>query len=144
MVSFYGGGGAGSGGGGSTPVNVGIVAKEGYSEHPINLYTLPDGNYNLLGNVIYGDNKGLNFLSYKTFVVETIDGIKIASYEVIEGGKPYKVIIEMPAESTANVKKIEVGGGNESQTSVIDDTKQSKDTTYSSFKIEELLSWVTS
>lgn len=129
-VSFYGGGGrAGS-------ANVGITAKTGTTSSPIKLFLLEDGNYNLIGTVIHGDNQVLSFLSYKYFQIETIDGIKYAAYTEIKDDKIYDVLIKMTAENVSEVIRME---RKPSAGSCIDDSTVSSSMTYSSAKIVELL-----
>lgn len=130
-VSFYGGGGVRAG-----SADVGITAKTGTTSSPINLFFLVDGNYNLIGTVVHGDNQILNFLSYKYFQLETIDGIKYATYTEIKDDKIYDILIKMTAETTSEVIKME---RKPSAGSCIDDSTVSSSMTYSSAKIVELL-----
>lgn len=136
MASFYGAGGGGNGT--SASVNPGVIAKEGYSNSPLNLYNLPDGNYNLLGSIHYGTNK-VNFLVYKSCNIDTIDGKKYALYTEVKDGKVYDVLIELQSESSAIVSKIEHSGSGGGVSNIINDAKIGENTTYSSKKIEELL-----
>lgn len=154
MTSFYGRGGSGGGSAPIIPQNVGVVAKEGYSNAPLNLYDLPDGNYNLLGSIQYG-NTNTNFLIYRPCTIETVDGKKYALFTETKNEKVYDNLIELQSKTAAKVIKIEHGGGKGNASDIINDAKIGEDTTYSSKKITELLksqentikgylSWITS